>query len=110
MSKAPRTRHPRINCSVPGCNRGTTAFEPGTDMICGPCWRRAPLALRRRFGNLSRRAKAAERRDDARTAWRAWRLHRRTWERILALLTAPPSDSDDIPPLVAEQLRKDGIL
>lgn len=108
MKRPPRPRYPRIGCSVPGCKRGTTTFEPGTRMICGKHWRKVPVDLRREHSRWRRKATALDKRDDP----RADICHRRcsqAWERALRLLTAPPSESDEIPPLMAEELRKAGL-
>lgn len=108
--KRQRPRYPRIACSVPSCTRGTTTCEPSVRIICGKCWRKAPVALRQEFSRWRRKATALDKIDDP----RAETCHRRAslaWERILQLFAnEAPDGSDALPPLVAEQLRKDGLL
>lgn len=108
LAKQGRPRHPRINCCIPGCKRGTTTFEPGTIMICGKCWRKAPKAMRQRWTKFRRRETLARKRDHPHADRWGFLAHD-IFERIRALLEgeAPP---DEMPPLMAEQLRKDGLL
>lgn len=48
--------YPRVNCSIPGCGRGTTRLRPGWDpdtngpveWICGRHWRLVPKEWKRR--------------------------------------------------------------
>lgn len=40
--------HPRINCIVPGCKRGTRRFPDSDEVICGKCWRFVRPATKRR--------------------------------------------------------------
>ena len=52
-----RGAFPRIECSVPGCRRGTTTAEPGQEIMCGGHWR----MIQKRLRALTRgRAKALE--------------------------------------------------
>lgn len=104
-----RPRHPRINCTIPGCRRGTTQFAPETEVICGKHWRAAPKALRDRYSRYRRHARILDRRGDKE---RATRWHRRAWmvwERIKTVLTADAPDDGDMPPLMAEALRQAGL-
>ncbi len=102
-------KHPRINCSVPGCKRGTTTFEPGTTMICGKCWRRAPKDMRRRYSVAMRLYRRCEKRGDPRAEHWA-RVVDLRWNEVLELLRAPDAVAgDEIPPLMAEELRKAGL-
>ncbi|MEM6265923.1 MAG: hypothetical protein AAF494_01840 [Pseudomonadota bacterium] len=106
MANGPR--YPRINCCIPRCKRGATTFEPGTTMICGKCWRKAPLGLRQRWSKLRRRENAMRKRHHP-DADRWGKLADRVFWRIKRLIEgeAPPAS---MPPLMAEQLRKDGLL
>lgn len=82
-------RFARIECCVPFCTRGTTAFESGR-FICGKCWRSAPLALRRRYARIKRYIKRAGEWDyaaDAPGSMRAWSALNRSFERIRAAIT-----------------------
>ena len=106
--KPPRARHPRINCSIPGCKRGSTAFEPGTHMICGKCWRKAPREQRREYGLWRGRLTRAEKRDDPRAGAYAWKVNA-AWNVVLRTLTESPIEGE-ISPLMAEELRKAGLL
>ncbi|MEM8724645.1 MAG: hypothetical protein AAGE86_03895 [Pseudomonadota bacterium] len=103
-----RARYPRINCCIVGCKRGTTTFEPGKTMICGKCWRKAPKHLRTRWSKFRRKANALDkkRHPDA-NRWHD--LADRVFWRIRRIVEgeAPP---DKMPPLMAEQLRKEGLL
>lgn len=106
-----RPSYPRINCCVKGCTRGTTTVEPGVRIICGKCWRRAPKALRDRASRWQRRA----RRFDRDGQWdRAELCARRAdiaFESIRAMLSGDHAGevSDQIPPLMVEELRKAGL-
>lgn len=105
-----RPHHPRIECSVPGCERGSTYFEPGTRFICGRCWRRAPQDIRVSYTRWRRKFTAAERRGDERAINAYGFQVGRAWERVLRLLTAEAETGTEVPALMAEQLRKDGLL
>jgi hypothetical protein len=48
----------RINCCVLGCRRGSRKF-PNGELICGRHWRSVPRAIRRRFRDLEKIARAA---------------------------------------------------
>lgn len=106
--KPPRPSYPRINCSVPGCRRGTTTFEPGTLMICGKCWRKAPQLMRRQYSKARQLWKRCVRRDDPRADYWAWQVDRR-WNDILQLLTERSEGDGELPPLLEEELRKAGL-
>ncbi len=105
MGKPPRPRYPRIACSVPGCRRGTTIYQPGTRMICGPCWRRSPQSLRRWYSYWRRKAGTLEKRMDPRSSDCAVRANQK-WEQILAVLSGEDESGGEIPALMAEELRK----
>lgn len=108
--KPPRPTYPRINCSVPGCKRGTTRVEPGAQIVCGKCWKKAPKATRDQYARWRRKARALERKSDPR-AEIAWERMGRTFDAILLLLSSPPApEAEEMDPLMAEQLRKDGLL
>ena len=110
MRKATRPRYPRINCSVPGCKRGTTTCEPPARIICGKCWRKAPKDMRERFARAWRSHRKAVKGDDERMqrVTAAWVVL--AWEAILGVLSTPPRDSDEMPPLMGEALRKAGLV
>lgn len=103
--------HPRINCSVVGCKRGSTAFEPGCLVICGKCWRKSPKALRTRRTDCLRLMRKYQRRHDAEKA-RVFELRAdRIWSSILALLNGDESEAmpTGLPALMAEELRSMGL-
>lgn len=104
----PRPRYPRINCSVPGCKRGTTWHEPGDLIICGQCWRRAPKAVREEYSRWRRKGNALDKRGDPR-ADLCHRRASRAWWKIRRLLSDQPSHSAELAALVAEELRKAGL-
>lgn len=104
-----RPRYPRIPCSVPGCRRGTTTFEPGTIIICGKHWRSAPKIMRDQESKWRRKALALERKNNPRAVI-CWKRQSQIWHRILALLSAQPADNDEMSPLMQEELRKTGLL
>lgn len=109
-----RTGYPRVNCLVPGCKRGSTRFAPGEDgtapeIICGPHWRTVPIAWRRRQALFSRRYRLAERKGDERAMQVSSRCWWSGWDRIKRLLTEQPH-SDGLDPMMAEGLRKAGLL
>lgn len=113
MRKA-RPRYPRVNCLVPGCKRGTTRCAPEADgsepeIICDPHWRTVPITWRKRLSLYRRRYTLAERKGDERgmeVAARCW-WHR--WEAITRLFKQP-AQGEAIDPLMAEGLRKAGLL
>lgn len=104
-----RPTFPRINCCIPDCKRGTTTFEPGTLMICGKCWRKAPKLIRQQWSRARRRGNALDKKGDP----RADIFHRRAngiFNHIRELLTEPYQGGEDLPPLMAEELRKAGLV
>lgn len=110
MIRPPRPVYPRIGCSVPACKRGATCFEPGVRFICGKCWRRAPKEMRRRYSVARRLMKRCEKRDDPRADFWA-RMQDARWQAVLDLLSAPEAEPEagELPPLMAEELRKAGL-
>lgn len=77
-------------------------------MICGKCWRKAPKATRQEWSKWRRKGNALDKRNDP----RADICHRRAngiFNRIRAMLT-DTAQGDDVPPLMAEELRKAGLL
>lgn len=105
-----RGKYPRINCAVPGCKRGTTTFEPGTTMICGKCWRKAPKSSREGWSKWRRRARTIEKRGDYERADLCERRAGTIFHHILELLSGADLEADGLPPLMAEELRKLGLL
>ena len=106
--KLDRPSYPRINCCIPGCRRGTTTFEPGTTMICGKCWRRAPKRLRDRWSFWRRKAKLLRKKEDGR--WEACEDRAYVqFEHIRMLLTGEGEDGGTLPALMAEELRRIGL-
>lgn len=109
-----RQRYPRINCLVPGCKRGTTTVPPNFDgsepeIICDPHWRTVPLAWRKRLTLYRRKYSRAAKIGDAEKMDVAARCWWRRWEAIKRLFVASAANSN-LEPLMAEQLRKDGLL
>jgi len=104
-----RPVYPRVFCCIPGCKRSTTRIAPPCEsVICGSCWRRAPKHLRDYYSRFSRRLTIARKRNSDRVALLEHvvdQAFRRVWK---ALLEQPLGD--DIPTLMREQLRKDGLL
>lgn len=74
----------RIACCIPFCRRGTTKFPGSAEIICGPHWRLAPKALRRRLSKVRRLAK---RESDPVRLQRLETLDWRLWDRIKAAST-----------------------
>lgn len=54
----------RIPCLVLGCRRTAAAskYPPGTEIICGKCWRQVPKAIRNRIRDLRRTRRTLRRR------------------------------------------------
>ncbi len=102
---------PRINCSIPGCERGSTKFPPGNEVICGHHWQSVPQTWRRRFALYKRRFNAARLKGDQRGMQVAGRCLHSRWSRMVELLTHPESlMHDGLPVTVSEKLRKEGLL
>lgn len=103
--------YPRINCIVPGCQRGSTRFAPGSEVICGDHWRRVPIGWRRRFSLYQRRYNAARRNADQRGMEVAGRCLDARWGHIMALLMQPDSVMvAGLPATIAEELRREALL
>lgn len=108
MSKRPS--YPRINCCIAGCKRGTTTCEPGIRIICGKCWRRAPKDMRKLASQWRARANHFERKGDHERAEIAGRWANRGFENIRKLLNGESEQPSGIDPLMAEELRKAGLI
>lgn len=108
--------HPRINCLVPGCKRGTTRIAPYQDgtspeVICGKHWRTVPKAWRLAMSRYRRAFAAAERKGDERRQQVARRCWWSGWDRIVRTLCNPETVmAGELPATVAEELRRDGLL
>lgn len=105
-----RPSYPRINCCVPGCNRGTTRVEPGWMIICGKCWRRAPKDMRTLASTWRGRANRFKKKGDVERAEVAGRWADRAFENIRKLLCGETEQPSGMNPLMAEELRKAGLL
>lgn len=106
-----KQRHPRINCCITGCKRGTTQFEPGCLVICGKCWRKAPKPLRTRYTDCHRMARKYRRRlDEEKASVFEHRAHR-VWCSIRDVLEGRDTEAapTGLPPLMAEELRSIGL-
>lgn len=110
MPRAKRPSYPRINCCVTGCQRGTTKFAPGCRVICGQCWRRAPKAMRHQANVWAARARRFEQRGDVERADVASLWAHRAFENIRKLLSGEGEPTTAMDPLMAEELRKVGLL
>lgn len=107
-----KARHPRINCCIIGCKRGSTQCEPGCLIICGKCWRKAPKALRTRHTDCLRLMRKYQRRLDTEKA-RVFELRAdRIWSSIRAILNDDELQEmpEQLPALMAEELRRMGIV
>lgn len=62
-------RHPRINCMIPGCRRGSTRHPGACEIICARCWR-----------GVSRETKAAYRRERGRSD--DFHITAETWDAV----------------------------
>ena len=79
-------------------------------MICGKCWRKAPKRLRDRYSFWRRKAKLLEKRGDPR-AGACWDRMSSQWHAILDLLNGNDLPAEDeLPALLAEELRKICLL
>lgn len=106
-----KVAHPRINCAIAGCKRGSTRFPPGNEVICGQHWQKIPVAWRRRFALYKRRFNAARMKADERGMEVAGRCLESRWQRMKQLLSNPESLMvGGIPATVAEQLRREALL
>lgn len=67
----------RIRCEVPFCRRTAPAakFEPGTQIICGKCWRLGDKRYRRLYSAANKKWKKT---GIERFAW----LKHQAWERV----------------------------
>jgi hypothetical protein len=77
-------------------------------MICRRCWRRAPKALRDNFSRFERRLTIARKRGSDLIALLE-HVRDIAFRRVHASLIDKPADND-MPALLREQLRKDGLL
>jgi len=66
--------------------------------------------MRDRFSKAWRAYGRARKKEDERQTRLTGAWVERAWEAILRVLTEAPTNSEEIPPLIAEQLRKDGLL
>lgn len=105
-----RPSFPRINCCIEGCNRGTTKVEPGCRIICGKCWRRAPKDMLTLASTWRARANLFEKKGDLLRAEIAGRLANRAFENIRKLLSGEAEQATGIDPLMAEELRRAGLI
>lgn len=129
-ARRPRAGHPRVNCLVPGCKRGTTRLEPfpegfrslqhpdrtGLEWVCGPHWRRVPAYLRRRERRLVRRWEKLGGPEGywkqpggspARLALlRLEKLIPRLWDRMVAIAKGEDEPAAGVPAGLAEELRR----
>lgn len=105
-----RPSYPRINCCVKGCNRGTTKCEPGVRIICGKCWRRAPRETRATVTRWQKRSRQFAARGDHERADLAARRAHNAFENIRKLLSGEAEPTPGMDPLMAEDLRKAGLL
>ena len=88
----------RIPCLTPGCRRTAPAdkYEPGTQIVCGKCWRKLPKRLTNRYKQLRKRQKRMDRLVRKAPAARAhgkavWRMSLRfdaQWDRMWAEIVA----------------------
>jgi len=115
MKRRKRSGHPRVNCLVPGCRRGTTTVPPedqrrGVQYLCGTHWRQVPRSLKNRMAKYRRRARAAERRHDYETANRWHDLDVAIWKRITDQFLEPEQFSGGFPPALRAELERDGLI
>lgn len=107
MKKVGRPSYPRIGCSVKRCHRGTSRLPPGNVYICPNHWRQVPKSWKRRLSLFRRRAGAASTDEQYDRAARAWWA---TFRRIVKLFDEDHVQGDQMPAIMKEQLRKDGLL
>ncbi|MFO6448942.1 hypothetical protein ACLBKU_17555, partial [Erythrobacter sp. NE805] len=93
-----------------GCKRGTTKVEPGWTIICGKCWRRAPKDMRILASTWRARANRFDRKGDQERAEIAGRWANRAFENIRKLLSGETEQCWGMDPLMAEDLRKAGLI
>lgn len=105
-----RPSFPRINCCIAGCKRGTTKVEPGVRIICGVCWRRAPKETRAAVTRWQKRGRQFAARGDEQRADLAFRRAHILFERIRMLLSDEGEPSPGLHPVMAEELRKAGLI
>lgn len=72
----------RIPCLNPRCRRTAPAenYRPGTQIVCGKCWRTLPQAWRREYVALRRRSRRMQRLIDRRVA--AGNIHAEAIDRL----------------------------
>lgn len=102
--------HPRINCCVKGCKRGTTKYPPNFTVICGKCWRRAPKETRASVTRWQKRGRQFAARGDDERAALAFRRADIFFDRIRALLDGDTEPVEGMDPLLAEELRRLALL
>lgn len=108
--------HPRVNCVVAGCQRGTARLPPGKEgstpeFICGSHWRSVPKPWRTRISLYRRRFFAARRKDDQRGMEVAYRCFWNRWDSSVDLLNNPQSVMHgDLPASLATRLAAQGLL
>lgn len=129
--------HPRVNCCVEGCRRGTTRIEPlpeggywletGTadpEWLCEVHWRRVPGWLKHRRRILLRAWRRHCRACRTSCYWelasgsgprirmvRLEKLIRRTWARCVEVATpgGEPGDDRSLPPGLEAELKRLGL-
>lgn len=107
---AERVSYPRINCCIKGCKRGTTTVEPGTRIICGKCWRKAPKWMRDCASHWRQRARMFDRRGDSELAAAYGCSANNSFENIRKVLNGKEAEGEGLPPLMGEELRKAGLI
>ena len=98
--------HPWQFCAVDGCKSRSQMYPPEQGFICGKCYKRAPQWMRRMRATIGRRM--GRTRDPQRK--RAMEIRRgRLVDRMIEALN-DTGDSENMPPAMKEQLRKDGLI
>lgn len=105
-----RPSYPRINCCIKGCKRGPTTCEPGVRIICGKCWRRAPKATRASVTGWQKRSRQFAARGDLERADIAAHRAGILFDNIRKLLSEEGEEPSGMNPLMAEELRKAGLI
>lgn len=89
-----------------GCQRRSRTFAPHVEWMCGRCYRSAPKHLRDRRTRINRQKGAT--RSPARKQ-RLQDIAEILLDRIFDIVRRAP-EGEAMPPLVVEQLRRDGLL